>query len=95
MHDKNKLKIWFELFETKCEKFDIELKNIYNMNEKNYALNLIKIIKIVTCIKKQRNASTFLMQYNNREWIYLIECISTNDRKFESWIIFKEKMQQK
>lgn len=95
MHDKDKLKAWFELFQAKCEEYGIELEDIYNMDEKGFALGLIRAIRVVTCTKKDRNASTFLTQCGNREWASLIECISADGRKLEPWIIFKGKMQQK
>ena len=83
MYNKDKLKAWFELFKAKYKKFDIVLKNYWNIDKKGYALSIIEIIKVIIVIKKQRKVSTFLTQYDNREWVSLIECVSIDDRKLE------------
>jgi len=62
------------------------------MNEKRFMQKII--IKFRIMIFKYEK-KIHMIQCDNREWISLIEYISMNERVLKSWIIFKEKLQQK
>ena len=62
------------------------------MNEKGFAIEAIKRFRVV-CHKS--NLQIYKTQNKNREWVFLIKCISANKRLLKLFIIFKEKRQMK
>ena len=47
MHDKKKIKVWFKLFEKNCKACNIQLKNLYNIDEKRFAISIISSIAVI------------------------------------------------
>jgi len=82
---------WFNLFQSLKKEHEIKIENIYNMNEKKFMQRVITQLQVMIFKYKK----TYMTQCDNREWVSLIECISMNERVLKSWIIFKEKLQQK
>jgi len=82
---------WFNLFQSLKKEYEIKIENIYNMNEKRFMQRIIAKLWIMIF----KYEKTYMTQCDNREWVSLIECISMNERVLKSWIIFKEKLQQK
>ncbi len=82
---------WFNLFQSLKKEHEIEIENIYNMNEKKFMQKVIAKLWIMIF----KYEKTYMIQCDNQEWVSLIECISMNERVLKSWIIFKEKLQQK
>ncbi len=62
------------------------------MNEKKFMQRVI--VKLWIMIFKYEK-KTYMIQCDNQEWVSLIEYIFMNERVLKSWIIFKEKVQQK
>ncbi len=87
----NILADWFNLFRSLKEEHEIEIEDIYNMNEKKFMQRVIAKLQVMIF----KYEKTHMTQCDNREWVSLIECISMNERVLKSWIIFKEKLQQK
>jgi len=88
----NILADWFNLFQSLKEEHEIKIEDIYNMNEKRFMQKVI--VKLWIMIFKYEK-KIHMIQYDNWEWVSLIEYISMNERVLKSWIIFKEKLQQK
>ena len=63
MHDENVIKRWFQLFQNTVQKYDIQLQDTYNMNEKNFALRLQDQHRVI-CFKYH---SFTLTQNDNKE----------------------------
>jgi len=82
---------WFNLFQSLKKEHEIEIENIYNMNEKRFMQRIIAKLWIMIF----KYEKTYMTQCDNQEWVSLIEYISMNERVLKSWIIFKEKLQQK
>ena len=57
---------------------DFYSENIYNMNEKDFAMKMQNKLKII-CFKNDRDTDVFSTQCDNREWIFLLECVSDDD----------------
>ena len=83
---------WFNLFQSLKEEHEIEIEDIYNMNEKGFMQGIIAKLRVMIS-KYEKKAH--MTQCDNREWVSLIECISMNERVLKPWIIFKGKVQQK
>ena len=50
MHDENIIRNWFQLILNTLKKYNIELKDIYNINEKSFALRLLSKYKVICSI---------------------------------------------
>jgi hypothetical protein len=83
---------WFELYRTTVRKYNIKLRNCYNMDEKGVMMGYIGKVKVI--ISKQEK-KIYMTQPGNREWVSLIECISVDGRRTRPWVIFKAKQHQK
>ena len=84
---------WFDLFLRLKTEYEIENHDVYNMDEKGFAMGVqgSKHVMINKTEKKKPEKS----QPGNREWVSLIECISMDGRRLSPWIIFKAKQHQK
>ncbi len=91
MHDEEVIRNWFQLILNIMKKYDIELKDTYNMNEKSFALRLLSKHRVICSI----HYSSTLTQNDNREWVSLIECVCADDEVLKAWYIFKEKIHMK
>ncbi len=83
---------WFNLFQSLKEEHEIKIEDIYNMNKKRFMQRVIAKLQVMIFKYEKK---THMIQCDNWEWVSLIECISMNERVLKSWIIFKEKVQQK
>jgi len=83
---------WFNLFQSLKEEHEIKIENIYNMNEKKFMQRIIAKLQVMIFKYEKK---THMIQCDNRKWVSLIEYIFMNERVLKSWIIFKEKVQQK
>ena len=83
---------WFDLFQRYRTLYKIKNDNIYNMNEKNFLQNVIAKLRIII---SKHEINQLITQSDNREWTFLIECVSMTGRKLRPWIIFKEVVFQK
>ena len=61
------------------------------MNEKRFMQRVIAKLRVMIF----KYEKTYMTQCDNWKWVSLIEYISMNERVLKSWIIFKEKLQQK
>ena len=91
MHKEERLAGWFILFEKTVKTYKIEHQDIYNMDEKGFAMGVQSKMRVI-CSKNQRPLRT---SDGNREWVSLIECVNILGDILKMWVIFKGKYQQK
>ena len=72
------------------EEWDITNEDIYNFNKTDFAMNIIIITKVITQINKQSYLN--FIQFDNWEWVTVIETINASDWVLLSMIIFTEKI---
>jgi hypothetical protein len=84
---------WFKLFFDTIAKHNIYIDDVYNIDEKRFLMGVIKNVKVI--VSRHKKKSYYITQDGSREWITLIECISTNGRVLDLYFIFKGKQQQK
>jgi hypothetical protein len=81
---------WFDLYNFTQIQHGILKSNIYNMNEKKFAMSITNSFKVlVQCMKAQ----AFSVQADNQNWVFLIECVF-NDITLSPYFIFKNKLIQ-
>lgn len=68
----------------------IVLEDIYNFDEKRYAMGLIATAKVVS--RAEMISRPFLVQPGNRKWVTSIECINSTGWALPPCIIFKGKV---
>ncbi len=81
---------WFQLFESQIQKYGIQRRDIYNMDEKGLALGQIGSEQVV-CSKYTKNPR--VKEPTNTEWVSLLECILIDGDLLPPFIIFKAKVQ--
>ena len=91
-HDATTILQWFQLVESTIQKYEIQKEDTYNMDEKGMALGSAGKSRVI-CSK--HDLSAYKAQDGSREWVSLIECISTDGRLLPLFNIFKGKRQMK
>ena len=79
---------WFKLFERTITTYNVHIDDIYNMDEKGCMMGVIGKCKVIVSQHKRKQ---YITQCGSREWVSLIECISTTSRLLPPWFIFKGK----
>ena len=92
-HDVDIIRGWFDLYSQLKAEFNIQDKDIYNIDEKGFIISIIAKLKVI--ILKYEFGSKHITQCGNRDWVSLIECVSIDGRVLKPWIIFKAKLKQK
>ena len=87
------IKGWFELYSKLKADFNIQDKDIYNIDEKGFIIGVIAKLKVI--ISKYKFGGKYMTQYGNWDWVSLIKCVSLDGRVLKLWIIFKTKLKQK
>ncbi len=83
---------WFDLFSAQVRQYGIEEEDIYNMDEKGYAMGLIGKARVIV---SKYEWVAYMMQDGNKEWVSLIECVAMNDDMLGPQIILKGKLRLK
>lgn len=84
---------WFDLYLQTKTTYEVDERDIYNMDEKGFMQGVIAKLKVM--ISKYDKKKAYMTQCGNREWVSLIECVSMDGRSLPPWIIFKGKLIQK
>ena len=92
-HDPKIIQGWFELYKKLKIEFNVQDEDIYNMDEKGFMMGVVQKVKVM--ISKYEFGGKYMTQCGNRDWISLIECVSSDGRVPKPWIIFKAKLKQK
>ena len=85
------LKEWFELYMTTRAKYGVADEDIYNMDEKGFAMGIADSSKVIV----KRETTPFIVHPGNRDWVSLIECISSRGTVLPAYIIFQGSQVQK
>ena len=91
MHDTEKIEAWFELFARVMIEYDIQLEDLYNMDEKGFAMGILGSLQVI-CSKHERAQKALITQCGNREWVSLLETVSATGKILKPWIILKGKV---
>ena len=70
----------------KILEYNIDLDDIFNMDEKGIMLGLFNKVKVIV---PKDELQHFTIEPTNWEWVSLIECIGANGKVLKPWIIFK------
>ena len=84
---------WFNLYLQTKTTYEVDERDIYNMDEKGFMQGVIAKYKVM--VSKYDKKKAYMTQCRNREWVSLIECVSMDGRSLPPWIIFKGKLIQK
>src|SRR5688572_14931604 len=83
---------YFELLHTKIHQYNVEPRNIYNMDEKGFLIGVTSRTKRV--FSKQlwmQKKVTAGLQDGNREWITILACICADGTAVEPGVIYQGK----
>jgi len=83
---------WFSEFMKIVQSHKIKTENMWNMNEKDFAMKLSKSQKIIVTAN---SFIIFYMKSENHIWVSVLECISSTEIVFISYFVFKEQHHQK
>ena len=85
---KSAMSEWFEQLESIIDEFDIILKNMYNVDETGFSIDVIKSAHVI--INKAEQFQ-FVIHLSRQKWATIIECISADRTVLSSFIILKRK----
>ena len=85
-----KYTLYFELLRQKIEKFKIDRRQIYNMDEKGFLISvLVKMKRIFSRRRYEEGGVRQLLQDGNREWITVIACICADGTTLSPGLIYR------
>ena len=67
------------------EKYGVADADIYNMNEKGFVMGIADCFKVII----RGNTASFNVHSGNRDWVTLIECISSRGSILPAYFIFQ------
>ena len=73
--DSKLIKAWFTWVQETIEKYEILLKDIYNMDETGFQMGVTSTAKVV-CGSETKQSHAKALQPGNREWVNLIVAIN-------------------
>jgi hypothetical protein len=79
---------WFDLYQTTLLLYDINEHDIYNMDEKGCMKGIGDNLKVFI---PRSEAAAFSAQPGNREWVSIIECLSSRGYILPPFVIFEGK----
>jgi hypothetical protein len=82
---------WFRLIQNTIAKYGILDEDIYNFDETGFQMGVISTAKVITGAKRSKPVS---VQPGNREWVTVIDCISSYGWSVPPVIIFEGKVHQ-
>ena len=77
--------IGFELYTTTLVKYGISDEDSYNMDEKGFAMGTADSSKVII----KGTTTPFNVHPGNRDWVSLIECISSRGAVLPAYMIFQ------
>lgn len=79
---------WFQSVEKEIREFNIQPKNIYNMNESEFAIRTTQTRRAVINAKIR---SYLQAQPGRQKWVTVVECICGDGTAIPPLVIFKGK----
>ena len=83
---------WFDLICRTVQEYGIANEDIYNFDETRFMMGVISTAKVVT--SAERAGRPFFTQPGNREWVTVIECITSQGWVTPPIVIFEGKINQ-
>ena len=83
---------WFCLIQNTIAKYDIMYENIYNFNETDFQIRIIKTVKVIT--KLEKVDCLVITQLENWEWVTAIKAINLYNWALLLMVIFAGKVHQ-
>jgi hypothetical protein len=85
-----KYKMYFNLLHSKMQEYEVEAKNVYNMNEKGFMISTIRCSKRVFS-KQSWDAKSIrqAIQDGSREWIAVLGCCCADGSALDLALIFQ------
>ena len=77
---------WFDLFLEQMNKYKIKPRNVYNMDEKGYAMGMIGKPRVIVSKHEQ---VAYMMRDGSRKWVTLLECVAMDGDMIGVQFIFK------
>ena len=85
-----KYTLYFELLKRKIEQYDIDSRDIYNMDEKGFLIGLLsKTKRVFTRSMYESGKLKHVIQDGNREWITTIACICADGSALSPALIYQ------
>ena len=85
-------KDYFELPEAKIKQYNIETKNVYNLDEKGFLIGILNKMKRVYTKPQSYGKKSKLIgagQDGNRDWITILACICADGTKLPPGLIYQ------
>ena len=82
------VRAFLELFDRTRRILNIQMEDIYNVDETGIALGVCTNSRVLASSKKKK---AYIKSPENREWVSIIESISATGRKLRCVVIFKGK----
>jgi len=77
---------WFNEFKCVVGEYEVDMKNIYNMDEMGFSIGTMQASSII--IDKKMHTQ-FQASPGRQEWISIVECVSMDGRAIPPLVIFK------
>jgi hypothetical protein len=90
--DPTTIRDWFQLVQNTIAKYGILDEDIYNFDETGFQMGMISTAKVIT--RAERGKKPVSVQPGNREWVTVIDCISSYGWSVPTVIIFEGKVHQ-
>jgi hypothetical protein len=90
MHNKELLMEWFDLFKFTLEEEDLELEDIWNMDETGFRVGCLSRRSLIVTRKKVRKA--YLTDPGDRTLVTSVECISASGKLLNPLVILPQKV---
>ncbi|RJE26016.1 hypothetical protein PHISCL_01618 [Aspergillus sclerotialis] len=90
--DPKVLKQWFETVREAIKEHGIYEDDIWNFDETGFAMGLCTTSKVITAVERSERPRTVIQ--GNREWVTIIECISSKGIAIPPVVILKGKEHQ-
>ena len=86
------IKPWFETIREAIQEHGIHEDDIWNFDETGFAMGLCSSSKIITAVERSERPRRVIQ--GNREWVTIIECISSKGISISPVVILKAKQHQ-
>lgn len=86
------IKQWFELVHATIQEYGIHENDIWNFDETGFAMGLCTTSKVITAVDRSERPRTVIQ--GNREWVTIIECVSSKGISIPPVVILKGKEHQ-
>ena len=90
--DPNVIMPWFQTVQAAIQEHGIHEDDIWNFDETGFAMGLCSTSKVITAVERSERPRTVIQ--GNREWVTIIETVSSKGASIPPVVILKAKIQQ-